>query len=88
MPTIKERLQNDWKAALKAKDDAYTKTVTDEFDAIQTEIYKYVDKDAALRPGRSLPLSDLEGIDALVKKINAFNYNYAGFMYGTRPKLE
>lgn len=66
-------------AALKAKDAAYTKTVTDERDAIQTEIYKYVDKDAALRPGRSLPLSDLEGIDALVKKINAFNYNYAGF---------
>ena len=66
-------------AALKAVDDAYTKTVTDERDAIQTEIYKYVDKDAALRPGRSLPLSDLEGIDALVKKINAFKYNYAGF---------
>ena len=66
-------------AALKAVDDAYTKTVTDERDAIQTEIYKYVDKDAALRPGRRLPLSDLEGIDALVKKINAFNYNYAGF---------
>ncbi len=66
-------------AALKAKDAAYKKTVTDEFDAIQAEIYKYVDKDAALRPGRSLPLSDLEGIDALVKKINDFNDNYAGF---------
>lgn len=66
-------------AALKAKDAAYIKTVTDERDAIQTEIYKYVDKDATLRPGRSLPLSDLEGIDALVKKINDFNDNYAGF---------
>ena len=66
-------------AALKAVDDAYTKTVTDEFDAIQTEIYKYVDNDAALRTGRSLPLSDLEGIDALVKKINDFDEKYAGF---------
>lgn len=64
-------------AALKAVDNAYTKTVTDEFDAIQAEIYKYVDKDAAAR--RGLPISDLEGIDALVKKINDFNDNYAGF---------
>ncbi|MGN0721224.1 MAG: hypothetical protein ACI4LZ_04615 [Anaerovoracaceae bacterium] len=64
-------------AALKAVDNAYTKTVTDEFDAIQAEIYKYVDKDAAAR--RGLPISDLEGIDALVKKINDFDDNYAGF---------
>lgn len=64
-------------AALKAVDAAYTKTVTDEFDAIQAEIYKYVDKDATAR--RGLPISDLEGIDALVKKINDFNDNYAGF---------
>ena len=64
-------------AALKAKDAAYKKTVTDEFDAIQTEIYKYVDKDAVAR--RGLPISDLEGIDALVKKINDFDEKYAGF---------
>lgn len=64
-------------AALKAKDAAYTKTVTDEFDAIQTEIYKYVDKAATAR--RGLPVSDLEGVDALVKKINDFNKKYAGF---------
>ena len=64
-------------AALKAKDTAYAKTVTDEFDAIQTEIYKYVDKAATAR--RGLPVSDLEGVDALVKKINDFNEKYAGF---------
>lgn len=64
-------------AALKVVDSAYTKTVTDEFDAIQTEIYKYVDKAATAR--RGLPVSDLEGVDALVKKINDFNEKYARF---------
>ena len=64
-------------AALKADDDAYKKTVQDEFDAIQNEIYNYVDKDAATR--RGLAISELEGVDALVKKINDFNDKYAGY---------
>ncbi len=64
-------------AALKANDDAYKKTVQDEFDAIQNEIYNYVDKDAATR--RGLAISELEGVDALVKKINDFNDKYAGY---------
>ena len=64
-------------AALKADDDAYKKTVKDEFDAIQNEIYNYVDKDAATR--RGLAISELEGVDALVKKINDFNDKYAGY---------
>ena len=64
-------------AALKAVDSAYEKTVNDEFDAIQNEIYNYVDKDAATR--RGLAISELEGVDALVKKINDFNDKYAGY---------
>ena len=64
-------------AALKADDDAYKKTVKDEFDTIQNEIYNYVDKDAATR--RGLAISELEGVDALVKKINDFNDKYAGY---------
>lgn len=64
-------------AALKADDDAYKKTVKDEFDAIQNEIYDYVDKDAATR--RGLAISELEGVDALVKKIDDFNDKYAGY---------
>ena len=64
-------------AALKADDDAYKKTVKDEFDAIQNEIYNYVDKDATTR--RGLAISELEGVDALVKKINDFNDKYAGY---------
>ena len=64
-------------AALKADDDAYKKTVKDEFDAIQNEIYNYVDKDAATR--RGLAISELEGVDALVKKIDDFNDKYAGY---------
>ena len=49
----------------------------DEFDAIQNEIYNYVDKDAATR--RGLAISELEGVEALVKKINDFNDKYAGY---------
>ena len=62
-------------AALKAVDAAYEKTVNDEFDAIQSQIYDYVDKDATTRKG--LPISELEGVDALVKKINDFDDKYA-----------
>ena len=64
-------------AALKADDDAYKKTVQDEFDAIQNEIYNYVDKDATTR--RGLAISELEGVEALVKKINDFNDKYTGY---------
>ena len=64
-------------AALKAVDTAYEKTVNDEFDAIQSQIYDYVDKDAPTRKG--LPISELEGVDALVKKINDFNDKYTGY---------
>ena len=64
-------------AALKVVDAAYEKTVKDEFDTIQNEIYNYVDKDAATR--RGLAISELEGVDALVKKINDFNDKYAGY---------
>lgn len=49
----------------------------DEFDAIQNEIYNYVDKDAATR--RGLAISELEGVEALVKKINDFNDKYTEY---------
>ena len=72
-------LQSGTKAfasALVLKNDAYRKTVNDEFEAIRKEIYAYVDKAADAR--RGLPISDLEGVDALVKKIKDFKDKYDG----------
>lgn len=72
-------LQSGTKAfasALVLKNDAYRKTVNDEFEAIRKEIYAYVDKAADAR--RGLPISDLEGVDALVKKIKDFKGKYDG----------
>ena len=72
-------LQSGTKAfasALVLKNDAYRKTVNDEFGAIRKEIYAYVDKAADAR--RGLPISDLEGVDALVKKIKDFKGKYDG----------
>ena len=50
--------------------------MNDEFEAIRKEIYAYVDKAADAR--RGLPISDLEGVDALVKKIKDFKDKYDG----------
>ena len=72
-------LQSGTKAfasALVLKNDAYNKTVNDEFNAVRNEIYAYVDKAADAR--RGLPISDLEGVDALVKKIKDFKDKYDG----------
>ena len=63
-------------SALVLKNDAYKKTVTDEFNAIRNEIYTYVDKSADAR--RGLPISDLEGVETLVKKIKEFKDKYDG----------
>ena len=73
-------------SALVAVSTAYFKTVTDELDAIQLEIDKYADKAADAR--RGLPASDLEGVDALVKKINAFEEKYAGLTDATLSQKE
>ena len=65
-------------AALVAVNASYTKTVEDAAAAIQTEIDKYEDK-AALNTRKGLGISELEGIDALVKKINEYDKTYKNF---------
>ena len=58
---------------------AYKNVVEGEAVAIQKEIDKYVV--AATQSRRGLSISEAEGIDALVKKINDFNDKYAGLTY-------
>lgn len=65
-------------AALVAVNASYTKTVEDAAAAIQTEIDKFEDK-AALNTRKGLGISELEGIDALVKKINEYDKTYKNF---------
>ena len=68
--------------ALVGVNSAYEKVVTDEADAIEKEIDKYVA--AADKARRGLSISEAEGIDALVKKINDFNDKYAGLSYAEK----
>ena len=64
--------------ALVVVNNGYTDTFEKAGDAIQLEIDKYVDKsDENTR--RGLGLSEAEGIDTLVKKINDFQKTYKGF---------
>ena len=65
---------------------AYEKVVTDEADAIQKEIDKYVA--AADKARRGLSISEAEGIDALVKKINDFKDKYAELTYAKTLLVE
>ncbi len=65
-------------AALVVVNTSYTKTVEDAAAAIQTEIDKYEDK-AKLNTRKGLGISELEGIDALVKKINEYDKTYKNF---------
>ena len=66
-------------AALVGVNDAYKNVVEGEAVAIQKEIDKYVV--AATQSRKGLSISEAEGIDALVKKINDFNDKYAGLTY-------
>ena len=66
-------------AALVGVNSAYKNVVEGEAVAIQKEIDKYVV--AATQSRRGLSISEAEGIDALVKKINDFNDKYAGLTY-------
>ena len=66
-------------SALVLKTTTYKDNVDKESGAIVDEIYKYTDKAAELRYG--LPASDAEGVDALVKKIKAFNEKYYGLTH-------
>lgn len=68
-----------FRAALVAITNTYKDTVSAEKNAIQDEIYKYVDKAAAAAHG-TIALSELEGVEALVKKIDAFGDKYEGLM--------
>ena len=62
--------------------DAYKNVVAGEALAIQNEIDKYVTTAQNSRKG--LSISEAEGIDALVKKINDFNDKYAGLSYAEK----
>ena len=73
-------------AALVGVNSAYEKVVTDEADAIQKEIDKYVA--AADKARRGLSISEAEGIDALVKKINDFKDKYAELTYAKTLLVE
>ena len=73
-------------AALVGVNSAYEKVVTDEADAIQVEIDKYVA--AADKARRGLSISEAEGIDALVKKINDFKDKYANLTYAKTLLVE
>ena len=64
--------------ALVVVNNGYTDTFEKAGDAIQLEIDKYVDK-AEENSRRGLGLSEAEGIDALVKKIDDFQKTYKGF---------
>ena len=68
-------------SALVPMTKTYTDGVKDEQGKILDEIYKYVDKAYESRKG--LQISELEGVDALVKKIKAFNDKYEGLKLGT-----
>ena len=67
-------------SALVPMTKTYTDGVKDEQGKILDEIYKYVDKAYESRKG--LQISELEGVDALVKKIKAFNEKYEGLKLG------
>ena len=73
-------------AALVGVNSAYEKVVTDEADAIQAEIDKYVA--AADKARRGLSISEAEGIDTLVKKINDFKDKYAELTYAKTLLVE
>ena len=64
--------------ALVVANNGYKDTFEKAGDAIQLEIDKYVDK-ADENTRRGLGLSEAEGIDTLVKKINDFQKTYKGF---------
>ena len=64
--------------ALVVVNNGYKDTFEKAGDAIQLEIDKYVDK-ADENTRRGLGVSEAEGIDALVKKINDFQKTYKGF---------
>ena len=66
-------------AALVGVNSAYKNVAEGEAVAIQKEIDKYVV--AAQNSRKGLSISEAEGIDALVKKINDFNDKYAGLDY-------
>ncbi len=69
-------------AAFVGVNDAYKNVVAGEALAIQNEIDKYVTTAQNSRKG--LSISEAEGIDALVKKINDFNDKYAGLSYAEK----
>lgn len=64
--------------SLKLVDTVYETSVKAEFEPIQKEIWDYEDK-AAFNPRKGLGISELEGLNALVKKINDFEDKYAGY---------
>ena len=64
----------------------YVDTVNAEADALQREIYTYADKYDASHAKNKVTVADLEAIDALIVKINAYNDKY-GALTATTPKV-
>ena len=63
-------------AALEPVTATYVDNVKAEAYALQTEIYKYADKYSTEHSKNKLTVADLEGVDALIVKMNAFNDKY------------